>query len=71
MKIHHTGGSPQTLAENHFVGTGTWASDGSILIGVRRQGIVRISPERDRAPLQLTKSQEVQQGSVCMGGPCY
>ncbi len=64
MKIHHTGGSPQTLAENHFVGTGTWASDGSILIGVRRQGIVRIFPERDRAPLQLTKSQEVQQGEV-------
>ena len=64
MKIHHTGGSPQTLAEGDFVGAGTWASDGSILIGVRRKGIVRIFPERDRTPSQLTKSPEVEQADV-------
>jgi Tol biopolymer transport system component len=43
---------------------GTWASDGSILIGVRRKGIVRIFPETDRAPSQLTKSPELEQADV-------
>jgi eukaryotic-like serine/threonine-protein kinase len=64
MKIHHTGGFPQMLAEGDFVGAGTWASDGSILIGVRRKGIVRVFPERDRTPSQLTESPEVQQDVV-------
>jgi serine/threonine protein kinase len=64
MKIHHTGGTPQMLAEGDFVGAGTWASDGSALIGERRKGIVRIFPEKDRVPSQLTESPEVQRDEV-------